>query len=341
MFAPRLLWRMGRILVAYKQRKETVKPLPLRLWVESTTLCNLECVMCPNKDLPSSAKSTMSLETFHKIVDEARHFANDIYLHHRGEPFINPNLCEMITYARAAGLRTRFHTNGAVMTHERADALLEAAPNLISFSVDGFEKESYEAVRVGATFEETVEQICYLAEQKRKRGQQRPYIVVEKINFRNPTKPEHPATVAALRQRFLEAGVNEVIDKEEYVWAEEDAPEENIERTSSYCTFPWYAMVICADGTVTPCPQDFWAKMVMGNVKDKSLAEIWNDAPYRKLRGSFGDKIDSLSLCRKCDRLCRKTVGGVPLQYVATFLIDQFVGYGPLRRLFGTSERNG
>ncbi len=32
--------------------------------------------------------------------------------------------------------------------------------------------------------------------------------------------------------------------------------------------------------------------------------------------------VDSLALCRKCDRLCRNTVAGVPFQYMITFMID-------------------
>ncbi len=94
--------------------------------------------------------------------------------------------------------------------------------------------------------------------------------------------------MAALKHRFLNAGVDEVLEKEEYTWATEDAPEPTEPPTSSCCTFPWYAMVICADGTVTPCPQDFGAKMVMGNVKEASLATIWN-GPARRRR-LFGGK---------------------------------------------------
>ncbi len=46
---------------------------------------------------------------------------NDMYLHHRGEPFTNPALFDMIAYARAAGIRTRFHCNGTLMDAARAE----------------------------------------------------------------------------------------------------------------------------------------------------------------------------------------------------------------------------
>ncbi|MFO7869803.1 MAG: radical SAM/SPASM domain-containing protein [Kiritimatiellia bacterium] len=295
--------------------------------------------MCPNKELAADAKGIMKFDLYRKIIDEIKDFANDIYLHHRGEPLINPRLCEMIAYAGERGLKTRFHTNGTLLNPDKGEKLLEASPTLVSFSVDGFDKESYENIRVGAEFEKTVENITAFAKARKTAGLRKPYLVVEKIRFRNPPPSEKPEQVLALKQRFLDSGVDEVIEKDEYVWAEENAPELETKQTYSVCTFPWYAMVICADGTVTPCPQDFGAEMRMGNVNTATLREIWHGKPYADLRRKFAEDIQSLPLCRKCDRLARKTAGGIPLQYAATFLIDQLVGYGRLRKTLGTMER--
>ncbi len=334
------LGRMGRIYLAYRRRQAELHHLPLRLWIETASCCNLRCVMCPNKDVAASAKGLMRLDLFQKIIDQARHFALDVNLHHRGEPLMNPALFDMIRYARAAGLKVRFHTNGALLDEVKARRLLEAAPTLVSFSFDGFTKESYERVRVGATFEKTRDNILRLVALRREMGLQKPYVVVERIRFRKETDGGDPAAVQALRRQFMEAGVDEIIEKEEYVWAEPDAPEIGGKRSCSVCTFPWYAMVICADGTVTPCPQDFHAVLKLGNAQETSLREIWNGPAYRQLRRQFATDIESLSLCRKCDRLRRKMIGGVPWQYMTTFLTDQLLSYGRLRKWLGTHERN-
>ncbi|MBT7066445.1 MAG: radical SAM protein, partial [Verrucomicrobia bacterium] len=334
MKTPVAFFRLGRTLAEYKRKRETVHSMPVRLWIETSTLCNLECTMCPNKDLPAENKAIMDLDLFEKIVDEASSFASDMYLHHRGEPFINPQLFSMIRYAEEEGIRTRFHTNGTMLTSGRADKLLDAAPSMVSFSVDGFEKASYEQVRQGASFEKTIENILYLACRKRERKLKKPYIVVERIRFKEPDEEASQDNIDAMRQRLLDAGVDEVIEKEEYTWAQDSAASAERPRVRDCCTFPWYAMVVCADGTVTPCPQDFEARMVMGNVRNATLRDIWNGEPYRKLRSAFREDLDSLELCSKCDRLCQKTVGGVPVQYAKTFLVDQFLGYGKLRKLF-------
>lgn len=335
-----IILRLVRTYAAYRRRDETPPP-PLRLWVEASTRCNLRCPMCPNKELPADARDTMDLDLFKKIVAEARGTVNDMYLHHRGEPFTNPALFDMIHMAEAAGIRTRFHSNGALLTAEKAEKLLDACPSMVSFSVDGFSKEPYEAARPGAFFETTVENILHLARARAGRRRKRPYLVVERIRFRKPHPGESPESIASLRQRFLDAGIDEVIEKEEYDWSTADAPGGDRPRSHSCCTFPWYALVVCADGTVTPCPQDFWAKMKMGDLRAASLKDIWHGEAYRALRRAMRGDIESLPLCRKCDRLCRKTVADVPWQYAATFLIDQVFGYGRLRKAFGTAERNG
>ena len=340
MKTPAALFRLSRSLMNYKRRSEVVQSMPIRLWVETSTMCNLECVMCPNKDLPDDEVSVMDLALFEKIVDEASGFAQDLYLHHRGEPFINPQLFSMIRYAEEAGLRTRFHTNGTMLTSGRTAKLLEAAPSMVSFSVDGFSKGPYERIRQGAAFEKTIGNIVFLAKQKRAAKLKKPYIIVERIKFKTPDPEENAESIAAMKKYLLDNGVDEVIEKDEYEWATEDTTANTSPDHGNCCTFPWYAMVICADGTVTPCPQDFWAKMVMGNARTASLREIWNGDAYHELRRGFRENIDSLPLCRKCDRLSRDVVAGVPLQYAKTFLVDQFAGYGKLRKLLGSSERS-
>jgi radical SAM protein with 4Fe4S-binding SPASM domain len=340
MFGLSKVLRLGRLLLDFIRRRRRVRGRPFRLWIETASACNLRCVMCPNKELAANQKGLMSLDLFKKIIDECRFFTNDVYLHHRGEPLLNPALFAMIAYARQAGLKTRFHTNGALLDADKAIRLLDAGPDLVSFSFDGFTKEAYEKIRTGAVFETTLANIIRFAQLRGERKLKKPYIVIEKIRFANPLSRPDQATAAETARRLREAGVDEIIEKEEYTWAGESAPEREKPRAGAVCTFPWYAMVICADGTVTPCPQDYFAAIKLGNAREASLTEIWNGPAYQALRNNQATDLAALVICRKCDRLGRKTVGGLPLQYMATFLIDHLVGYGKLRKRLGTHERN-
>jgi len=334
------IWRMVRLFSSYQRRCEVVAPPPIRLWAESSSHCNLRCTMCPNRDTPPGEKRHMSFDLFRKIVDEARGFVNDMYLHHRGEPLLNPRLFDMIRCAREAGIKTRFHTNGTLLDADRADRLLDAGPDLVSFSIDGFYKEGYERVRVGAAFEITVANVLRLLERRRAAGLRKPYIVIERIRFRAPEPEDRQAQIRELTERFRAAGADEVIEKEEYTWATASAPDLAVPRHVTACTFLWYAMVILADGTVTPCPQDFNGELRMGDANRETLLGIWNGPAYREFRRKMARDVSALHLCRKCDRLTRKTVAGLPVQYMATFLVDQLVGYSRFRKRIGTAERN-
>lgn len=332
--------RLAKLLYHFKKRSVIVPAMPLRLWIESSLICNLRCVMCPNKDLLGTQKGVMSLDLFKKIIDEAKDFVSDIYLHHRGEPLINQQLGAMIAYAKVQGIAVRFHTNGTLLDAEKARMLLDAEPDLVSVSFDGFEKSSYEAIRPGSHFETTVANILRFAEMKKKERRVKPYFVLERIDFEQYRQNTGSGQIEELTRQFLDHGVDEVIIKEEYAWTTEQAAELTTTEMVNTCTFPWYAMVICWDGTVTPCPQDYHAALTMGDLKTQSLREIWNSQPYQRLRRQLAGKSEDLTVCRKCDRLTRQSVGGVPLQYLITFLTDQFAGYGRLRRLIGTQERN-
>ena len=56
--------RMVRIYLAYRSRQATLRHLPLRLWIETASCCNLRCIMCPNKSVPGSEKDCLPHDEF-------------------------------------------------------------------------------------------------------------------------------------------------------------------------------------------------------------------------------------------------------------------------------------
>jgi radical SAM protein with 4Fe4S-binding SPASM domain len=87
------------------------------------------------------------------------------------------------------------------------------------------------------------------------------------------------------------------------------------------CTFPWYALIIYWNGKVGPCPQDFFARMMIGDLNKNSIREIWNGPEMQALRKKIKDRdYEFLDPCRQCDRPRRKTLAGVPTEYIKTFL---------------------
>ena len=53
------------------------------------------------------------------------------------------------------------------------------------------------------------------------------------------------------------------------------------------------------DGNVVPCCYDLTSQLVMGNVNDQSLREIWINSKYKNLRDSIKNK-KFISICNNC-----------------------------------------
>ena len=51
-----------------------------------------------------------------------------------------------------------------------------------------------------------------------------------------------------------------------------------------FCVAPWLNLDIRQDGEVKPCCV---SEYTMGDIKEKSLFDVWNDEPIRKLREAF------------------------------------------------------
>ncbi|MHB8054334.1 MAG: radical SAM/SPASM domain-containing protein [Candidatus Aminicenantales bacterium] len=312
--------RLGQIYRAYRSKATRLPYLPIRLWIEPTSVCNLACVMCPNKNLPREQAGFMDFELFKKIIDEAKGFIFDVHLLHRGESLAHPDFFRMIRYAHDAGIVTRFHTNGTLLTEEKARFLLDSGIDQFAFSFDGFTAEAYEKIRVNAKFEKTVGNIVRFLELKKKMRRRKPVTFIELIHFPDVFKKTDKAERKAFLARFKGLPLDKVHVKEMHNWAgETGGPDRS--KPYSPCTFLWHALIIFWDGSVLPCTQDFFGYYNIGNVGESSLREIWNNDKMIALREKLiARDIDGLPTCSRCDRLWRPTLFGIPREYLGRLL---------------------
>jgi len=115
--------RLLQVYRSYRRKKTRLAYLPVRLWLETTSVCNLRCVMCPNKDLNERREGFMDFPLFRKIIDEARRFVFDVNLIHRGEGLLHPEFPRMVRYSHDAGIYTKFHTNATILDEARTAPL--------------------------------------------------------------------------------------------------------------------------------------------------------------------------------------------------------------------------
>jgi len=78
------------------------------------------------------------------------------------------------------------------------------------------------------------------------------------------------------------------------------------------CIRPLREIVIGYDGTVPLCCADGLWKMVMGNVKETSIKDIWFSDSFKKIKRSLLNKNrDCTEICKKCNALSLSVQGGI------------------------------
>ncbi len=317
------------IYFSYISRKEKCNYLPIRLWIETSARCNLACRLCVNKDIEASLKGDMDFGLFKKIIDEACDYVSDVNLFHRGEPLLNKNIVEMVQYAHNKNIKTRIHTNGTLLDSGISEKLIKAGLNFISFSVDGYTKETYEKNRINAKYDNTMENILDFLKIKKQLGLKTPFTVVQVMEFdESLNQEEFQSQKTQFIKKFDGLGLDKIAIRTPHNWGgllEIDGIRK-IDRKNDKlipCTFPWYSITVFYNGMAYLCPQDFEGEIPVGDLNKVSLKEIFNNDVIMAVRNRFKNKdVKDLSPCNNCDRIWRQTVAGIPKEYLKAFLKD-------------------
>lgn len=137
---------------------KTVKALKQRhllVRIDTNDACNLRCVMCyfsdPNRK--PNAKP-MSLDVFKSIGEQIFDKTRYLYMSCGTEPFVTAHFDKLLDVAGSYKVPfISYCTNGLLMRDKFIDATLRNGVNEVIFSVDGGTKETYEKIRIGATWE--------------------------------------------------------------------------------------------------------------------------------------------------------------------------------------------
>jgi MoaA/NifB/PqqE/SkfB family radical SAM enzyme len=269
--------------------------------VESTNACNLKCPHCAAAagNWGNKKVGFMDFELFKKIIDEAA--AEGCYcikFSLRGEPLIHPKIIDMVSYVAKSGIIDfYFNTNGILLTEEKITALINAGLKRISVSVDGWNKESFDAFRAGADYDVVCGNIIKFMEIRKKLGVDYPKMRVQTVML-----PEMKPHWDEYSKKW-----SGIADEVGYLDARDEGPEfdhRGVVNNKFKCPFLWQRMTILWDGTLLPCLmhgiEDF-SLMALGNVKDLSIKEMWHSAVennYRELHSKgLSHEVQACDLC--------------------------------------------
>lgn len=295
-------------------------PGPLRLWVDITSRCNLRCTACPQRLLADEQRRDMDDDLLSSLIPQTRAIGCEVNLFHRGEPLLHPDLPLWIKrFGRSARL-VRIHTNATLLDSQRVAGLLWAGPDFVTCSIDTLAPDDYAAARKGADLGRTLAGLERLLRARHTLGRTKPRIALLTMGEAPPDANQRAAI-----DRFKALGLDRTVHRRPHNWGG-DMGRADAAKTNC-CTFPWYGLAVLSDGAATPCPQDFFGRIVLGNAKGQSLMDIWNGQEAKALRRAHATgNLDAYPLCQICDRIRRPTVMGAPVEHLKNFIAESIVG---------------
>jgi len=191
-------------------------------------------------------------------------------------------------------------TNVSLMTEARAKSILATGIDDIMFSIDGFSKEVFESIRPGLIFEEVRDNALRFIKLRTEGG----HATTVRVRMVYQEKNEHEHADWEKFWRGQVGPKDRVYAKPLHSWGNQkkDDGVKPLERPNRPCVTPWSTMVIHCDGVVPMCPFDFKNAIPAGDFSRSSIREIWQDAPYRKLREIHAaGRRNEIELCRDCN----------------------------------------
>jgi radical SAM protein with 4Fe4S-binding SPASM domain len=164
--------------------------VPLRVKIKLIWACNLKCSFCSQwrvQGLPPPKAQWLKEASLLALLDDLQALGCQRVHFSGGEPLLKPDLARWIREVRDRGMHCSMTSNGTLWTPERADELVAAGLQTVTFSIDSHLPEVHNRMRGQELWHQTVKGVRH-ARKAAKRAEVRLKIrtntVVSRLNYR-------------------------------------------------------------------------------------------------------------------------------------------------------------
>jgi len=262
-----------------------VDPLPREIVLELTTRRASTPIFSPlHRGLIERQPMNAALATtlFEQLAqaDDAR-----VTLAGVGDPLFNPEVFAVIRAAREAGVRAvHVETDLLVSDTPLVDQLVDSHIDVVSVHLPGLSQQTYRDVMGIDGYATVLENIRRFATRRHERGRGVPLLVPVFTKLR-----QNLAEMEAWYDQWLKAlGCAVIVGPSDHAGLIPDVAAADMSPpVRRACARLASRMTILSDGRAVSCEQDALGRQSIGNVRDESLAVIWNNG-MRKVRDAHG-----------------------------------------------------
>ena len=249
--------------------------LPDVIRIEPASACNLRCLHCPT-GIVQMARGIMKWDVFERVLESLR--CKTVVLYHGGEPFLNKRFLSMVREVKSLGIGYIKTVSNGMLIRDY-DAVVTSGLDLIEISIDGTSGEANDRLRRKAYFPRIRDAIHGLQVAK-SRLKSDIEICVSTTQFSDEFPQwlleEFEGVSFKLTRAMKWPGVDFDF---EYI---QEAPPE-----TPTCSLMDDTLTVRWNGDVVPCCFDLTSQIVLGNVMDDSLENIWAGEQYARFREDF------------------------------------------------------
>ena len=281
---------------------------PLAVHLEVSRDCNLSCRHC-FADLGSTKVDPLSLEELDSLFSELSRMGSFRLGVTGGEPFLRPDLLEIVDAALSHGLHPCITTNGTYLTRELAQDLGKRNPLWLNVSLEGPTSRENDSVRGAGVFDRVMAQLdclagncefalCFTVTRRNFDRVEECVRLSENVGASTAVfRPLYPVGSALDNMELMPTfemyrealRILSELDDCHYHVLDGFSPEAKASSTAGFsdmvgCGAGKSVCSISLSGDVSPC-SFLGDQQVVGNVRGQDFAGLWNTYPgFRKFR---------------------------------------------------------
>ncbi|GAA0106684.1 radical SAM protein [Paraclostridium sordellii] len=300
----------------YDMIKNRDVQLPYYLDVELTNFCNFNCCFCPTGTKAiQRMRGHMPDNVADAIAENVKKYNIPAVRFIRwGEPTLHPNYLSILEKVKNAGALIHINTNGSLLDEEQIQKLLDMHLDSIKFSFQGADEGTYNEMREGGDYLRLLDIVRKFHEMRGERDY--PYIQIS-TTLTGETADQIEGFKSDIGDYcdYYNVGYTKLnhlnvdtmnIDEEEKNKIRRLQEHETINHTfRPVCVEAFDKLSINWNGDVTLCCSDYDNFMLVGNILDMDLKQIFNS----RAADIYRDAIAKMQYGKiKCCSNCYETV---------------------------------
>lgn len=284
-----------------KTGKHPRPAFPRAIQIMTDSRCNARCLFCGYMDVHKTIpQGEMSDDLFKKIADECgKHWIGRISPYLMNEPLMDKKMPERIAYINKVKkpiTKTKINSNGALLTKDVSERLVDAGLRHLWISVQGYSEETYRQ-SMSLNLTKVLDNIDAFLDIRDRKGKKLPKV-----------------SITTLHTQL----VSDELDYAKKYWGERDVKFKihkldnragkdlsdlsmNKPKLRRKCDLFLKQAYVLYNGDMILCCHDWRRTVVLGNVGKQSIEEIWNSKKFTDLIHEYyaGD-FKNCEICRTC-----------------------------------------